>query len=153
MGSGLVWVGSGSKGVGAVTSIRRERIPLWYFLNLALGAAIDYAAFNKMNDRTAWLAYCGVCPVPEIANVFSREGISLHQITGMLKNDLEWRNEGNACLDLHMVGNGISLLQKFVPPSCQLGADEFDASSSLDGIRFNSVGVLIPQPIFGEFTQ
>ena len=34
-----------------------------------------------------WLAYCAACPVPEIANVFSRAGIPFHQITGMLEDD------------------------------------------------------------------
>jgi len=36
-----------------------------------------------------WLAYCSACPVPEIANVFSRTGIKIHQVTGMLHNDPE----------------------------------------------------------------
>ena len=36
-------------------------------------AAIDYKAFNRLEDRTAmtgeWLVYCSACPVPEIANL------------------------------------------------------------------------------------
>jgi L-arabinose isomerase len=66
-------------------------------LNLAPEAAIDYAHFNKMADRTQmtgeWLAYCSACPVPEIANVFNRCGIKFHQITGILHNDPECWNE------------------------------------------------------------
>ena len=54
-------------------------------------AAIDYATFNRMGDRTAmtgeWLAHCSACPVPEIANVFNRARVSFHQVTGQLRHD------------------------------------------------------------------
>jgi L-arabinose isomerase len=60
-------------------------------LNLSPEAAIDYAAFNSLADRTKmtgeWLAYCSACPVPEIANVFKRTGISFQQVTGTLHDD------------------------------------------------------------------
>jgi L-arabinose isomerase len=63
-------------------------------LNLQPKAAIDYAAFNKMQDRTAmtghWLAYCSACPVPEIANVLTRARIPFHQVTGVLDEDQTW---------------------------------------------------------------
>lgn len=70
--------------------VQRAKAPV-IILNLSPEAAIDYAAFNKMKDRTEmtgeWLAYCSACPVPELANVFKRTGIKFHQITGMLEND------------------------------------------------------------------
>ncbi len=71
--------------------VRRAGVPV-IILNLAPGAALDYAAFNRMPDRQQmtgeWLAWCGSCPIPEIANVFSRAGIPFFQITGMLgEND------------------------------------------------------------------
>ena len=70
--------------------VRRARVPV-IVLNLSPGAAIDYAWFNALGDRTRmtgeWLAYCQACSVPEIANVFRRAGISFHQITGMLDDD------------------------------------------------------------------
>lgn len=70
--------------------VKRAKVPV-VILNLTPGAAIDYAAFNKMQNRTAmtgeWLAYCSACPVPEIANVFKRAAIPFYQITGMLHND------------------------------------------------------------------
>jgi L-arabinose isomerase len=60
-------------------------------LNLQPAPAIDYLRFNNMGDRTAmtgeWLAHCGACPVPEIANVFNRARIPFHQITGTLHDD------------------------------------------------------------------
>ena len=63
-------------------------------LNLQPEAAIDYTAFNQMQDRTAmtghWLAYCSACPVPEIANVLSRARIPFHQVTGVLDEEATW---------------------------------------------------------------
>lgn len=76
--------------------VRRAKVPV-IVLNLAPEPSIDYARFNKMDDRTRmtgeWLAYCSACPVPEIANVFKRAGISFYQITGALHNDPETWNE------------------------------------------------------------
>lgn len=70
--------------------VQRAKVPV-LILNLSPEAAIDYASFNRMTDRTQmtgeWLAYCAACPVPEIANVFQRAGIRFHQVTGMLHDD------------------------------------------------------------------
>jgi len=70
--------------------VRRAGVPI-VLLNLQPAAAIDYAALNRMGDRTAmtgeWLAWCGSCPVPEIANVLKRAGIDFHQVTGVLQGD------------------------------------------------------------------
>ncbi|HSC55080.1 MAG TPA: hypothetical protein VLC98_15720 [Phnomibacter sp.] len=76
--------------------VQRAKVPV-IILNLSPEAAIDYASFNAMTDRTKmtgeWLAYCSACPVPEIANVFKRCGIQFHQVTGMLHNDEEaWKD-------------------------------------------------------------
>ncbi len=74
--------------------VQRARVPV-IILNLQPAAAIDYAAFNKLADRTRmtgeWLAHCNACPVPEIANVFTRAHIHFHQVTGVLRDDaLAW---------------------------------------------------------------
>jgi L-arabinose isomerase len=70
--------------------VQRAKVPV-IILNLSPEAAIDYGSFNAMTDRTRmtgeWLAWCSACPVPEIANVFSRVGIPFHQVTGMLHDD------------------------------------------------------------------
>jgi L-arabinose isomerase len=64
-------------------------------LNLQPEAAIDYEAFNRIEDRTAmtgeWLAFCSACPVPEIANVFARARIPFHQVTGVRSEAGTWR--------------------------------------------------------------
>jgi len=76
--------------------VRRARVPV-IVLNLAPDAAIDYAAFNRLGDRTRmtgdWLAFCQACPVPEIANVFQRCRIPFHQVTGTLEDDPAAWNE------------------------------------------------------------
>src|SRR6266498_3344283 len=70
--------------------VQRAKVPV-IVLNLAPSAAIDYASFNRLGDRTKmtgeWLAHCNACPVPEIANVFKRAGVQFHQITGVLDDD------------------------------------------------------------------
>lgn len=70
--------------------IQRAKVPV-ILLNLQPEAAIDYVSLNKKTNRTEmtgeWLAYCGSCPVPEIANVLRRLGIPFYQVTGMLHDD------------------------------------------------------------------
>lgn len=79
--------------------VRRAKVPV-IVLNLSPEAAIDYASFNRLTDRTAmtgtWLASCAACPVPEIANVFRRASIPFYQITGMLGDDPACWNEVDA---------------------------------------------------------
>ncbi|MFZ4484656.1 MAG: arabinose isomerase [Chthoniobacterales bacterium] len=74
--------------------VQRARVPV-VILNLQPSAAIDYATFNRMGDRTKmtgdWLAHCSACPVPEIANAFNRARIDFHQVTGTLDpSDAVW---------------------------------------------------------------
>ena len=70
--------------------VRRAKVPV-VVLNFSPESAIDYAAFNRLGDRTEmtgeWLAHCQACCVPEIANVFRRSGIRFFQVTGMLDGD------------------------------------------------------------------
>ena len=73
--------------------VQRAGVPV-IVLNLQPENAIDYKAFNQMQDRTAmtghWLAYCSACPVPEIANVLMRARIPFHQVTGVLDDEATW---------------------------------------------------------------
>jgi L-arabinose isomerase len=73
--------------------VQRAKVPV-LLLNLQPQSAIDYDTFNHLPDRTAmtgeWLAFCSACPLPEIANVFSRAGIAFHQVTGVLGDDAVW---------------------------------------------------------------
>jgi L-arabinose isomerase len=88
--------------------VQRAHVPV-IVLNLQPAAAIDYESFNRMNDRTAmtgeWLAHCGACPVPEIANVFNRAKINFHQVTGMLHDDPVCWNEIDSWIEAARVAN------------------------------------------------
>jgi L-arabinose isomerase len=88
--------------------VQRAKVPV-IILNLSPDAAIDYANFNRMGDRTAmtgeWLAHCSACPVPEIANVFKRARIPFEQITGRLHDDPECWNEVDAWIEAARVAN------------------------------------------------
>ena len=88
--------------------VQRAKVPV-IVLNLQPEAAIDYKTFNQLNDRTAmtgeWLAYCGACPVPEIASVFNRARIPFHQITGTLHDDPKVWLEVDAWLEAGRVAN------------------------------------------------
>lgn len=70
--------------------VKRAGVPV-IILNLQPVRAIDYKAFNAIGSRTEmtgeWLAHCAACPVPEIANVFTRSGVRFHQVTGVLEGD------------------------------------------------------------------
>jgi L-arabinose isomerase len=74
--------------------VQRAGVPV-VVLNLQPEAAIDYAAFNQLQERTAmtgdWLAFCSACPVPEIANLFARARIPFHQVTGVRSEADTWR--------------------------------------------------------------
>ncbi len=55
-------------------------------LNLQPTEAMDHASF----DTGAWLAYCGACPLPEIASAFRRCGIGFRSVSGYLEDDRAW---------------------------------------------------------------
>ena len=82
--------------------VQKTKVPV-VVLNLQPVAAIDYAAFNGMGDRTRmtgeWLAHCQACSVPEIANVFLRAGIAFRQVTGVLNGDPVAWGEINAWVE------------------------------------------------------
>jgi L-arabinose isomerase len=88
--------------------VQRAKVPV-IILNLSPQSAIDYTRFNQMGDRTQmtgeWLAHCGACPVPEIANVFHRSKIDFHQITGQLHEDPECWDEVDAWIEAARVAS------------------------------------------------
>src|SRR5215212_7708706 len=82
--------------------VQKAKVPV-IILNLSPEAAIDYASFNAMTDRTKmtgeWLAYCSACQVPECWNeinewveaakvsntmFYNRLGCMGHYYSGML---------------------------------------------------------------------
>lgn len=55
-------------------------------INLQPTEAMDHAAF----DTGQWLAYCGACPLPEMANTFTRCGIPFRSVSGYLEDERAW---------------------------------------------------------------
>ncbi len=55
-------------------------------INLQPTEAMDHATF----DTGAWLAYCGACPLPEMANAFERCGIPFRSVSGYVEDERAW---------------------------------------------------------------
>ncbi|MEV6288402.1 L-fucose/L-arabinose isomerase family protein [Kribbella sp. NPDC051770] len=64
---------------------QRSNAPV-LLLNLQPTEAMDHATF----DTGAWLAYCGACPLPEMANAFERCGIDFRSVSGHLEDERAW---------------------------------------------------------------
>lgn len=59
-------------------------------INLQPTEAMDHATF----DTGQWLAYCGACPLPEMANTFQRAGIPFRSVSGYLEDERAWAKIG-----------------------------------------------------------
>jgi L-arabinose isomerase len=59
-------------------------------INLQPTEAMDHASF----DTGQWLAYCGACPLPEMANAFLRCGIPFRSVSGYVEDDRAWAKIG-----------------------------------------------------------
>ncbi|HEU4945842.1 MAG TPA: L-fucose/L-arabinose isomerase family protein [Kribbella sp.] len=55
-------------------------------LNLQPTEAMDHASFGT----GAWLAYCGACPLPEMANAFERCGVDFRSVSGYVEDERAW---------------------------------------------------------------
>ena len=56
------------------------------FINLQPSESMDHESF----DTGAWLAYCGACPLPEMANTFERVGVAFRSVSGYLHDERAW---------------------------------------------------------------
>jgi L-arabinose isomerase len=59
-------------------------------INLQPTEAMDHATV----DTGQWLAYCGACPLPEMANTFRRAGIRFRSVSGHLEDERSWERIG-----------------------------------------------------------
>ncbi|MCG5212278.1 L-fucose/L-arabinose isomerase family protein [Streptosporangium sp. KLBMP 9127] len=55
-------------------------------INLQPTESMDHENF----DTGQWLAYCGACPLPEMANAFMRAGIPFRSVSGYLEDERAW---------------------------------------------------------------
>lgn len=89
----VVYAGTYATSTQLLPVVQRAGVPV-LILNLQPEVALDYEA----TDTTAWLANCGVCPVPEMAGVLGRAGIPFTVITGTLfDDDRAWREIRSWC--------------------------------------------------------
>ncbi|MFF2521085.1 arabinose isomerase [Streptomyces liangshanensis] len=68
---------------------RRADAPV-LLINLQPTPSMDHASF----DTGQWLAYCGACPLPEMANAFERVGVPFRSVSGYLEDERAWRRIG-----------------------------------------------------------
>lgn len=59
-------------------------------INLQPTESMDHADF----DTGQWLAYCGACPLPEMANTFQRCGVPFRSVSGYLEDERAWTRIG-----------------------------------------------------------
>jgi L-arabinose isomerase len=59
-------------------------------INLQPTKKMDHASF----DTGQWLAYCGACPLPEMANTFLRSGVPFRSVSGYLDDERAWAKIG-----------------------------------------------------------
>ncbi|CAN5602170.1 L-fucose/L-arabinose isomerase family protein [soil metagenome] len=59
-------------------------------INLQPTESMDHATF----DTGQWLAYCGACPLPEMANTFLRAGIDFRSVSGYVEDERAWAKIG-----------------------------------------------------------
>jgi len=86
-------------------------------VNIQPAKNIDYSWFNSLGDRALmtaeWLAHCQSCCVPEIVNVFNRNGIHHYLITGFRGDELVerelagWVKAARVLESLHHTNIGI----------------------------------------------
>jgi L-arabinose isomerase len=55
-------------------------------INLQPTETMNHATF----DTGEWLAYCGACPEPEMANAFLRVGVPFRSVSGYLEDERAW---------------------------------------------------------------
>jgi L-arabinose isomerase len=56
-------------------------------INLQPTEQMDHENF----DTGAWLAYCGACPLPEMAKAFERAGVPFRSVSGYLREERAWK--------------------------------------------------------------
>src|ERR1700744_4462421 len=59
-------------------------------INLQPTEKMDHATFGTGE----WLAYCGACPLPEMASAFDRAGVPFRSVSGYLDDERAWARIG-----------------------------------------------------------
>ncbi len=66
-------------------AVQRAGVPV-LVIDLQPTAQMDH----PRTDTGRWLAYCGVCSLPEVSAAFTRSGIAFRSVTGHLEDERSW---------------------------------------------------------------
>lgn len=103
------------------------------FVSLQPEPSMDHATV----DTGAWLAFCGSCPMPEMAAAITRAGLPFRSVTGHLADDHAWARIGEwvegARVRANLRGSRLGLLGHLYPGMLDIATDlslvhhQFDA--------------------------
>ena len=113
-------------------AVQRAGVPV-LVIDLQPTARMDH----PNTDTGRWLAYCGVCSLPEISSAFLRSGIDFRSVTGHLEDDASWariRQWVQATVATTALRNGrFGLLGHLYPGMLDISTDPTLISSQLGG--------------------
>lgn len=93
------------------------------FVSLQPEPSMDHATV----DTGAWLAFCGSCPMPEMAAAITRAGLPFRSVTGHLADTHAWERIGNwvdgARVRANLRGARIGMLGHLYPGMLDLATD------------------------------
>lgn len=113
-------------------AVQRAGVPV-LVIDLQPSAKMDHPD----TDTGKWLAYCGVCSLPEISSAFLRSGIEFRSVTGHLEEECSWVRIGSwvqAAVAATALKNGrFGMLGHLYPGMLDISTDPTLVSAQLGG--------------------
>lgn len=126
-------------------------------LNLQPTPAMDEASRGSTGD---WLAYCGACALPEIANALRRCGIRARSVSGYIDDDRAWSRIGswiNAARARRALRGRHGLLGHLYPGMLDVSTDPTLVAAQLGGhvevLEIDDLRVRAEQVVTSEVTD
>ncbi|AXG82055.1 L-fucose/L-arabinose isomerase family protein [Streptomyces paludis] len=125
-------------------------------INLQPSPAMDHASF----DTGQWLAYCGACPLPEMANAFERVGVPFRSVSGHLEDERAWERIGRwiraAGVRAALRGGRHGLMGHLYPGMYDVATDLTMVPGQLGGhvevVEFDDLRVRVEEARDGDIT-
>lgn len=125
-------------------------------INLQPTESMDHATF----DTGQWLAYCGACPLPEMANAFERVGVPFRSVSGYLEDERAWQRIGRwiraASVRAVLRGGRHGLMGHLYPGMYDVSTDPTMVTAHLGGhmevLEFDDLRVRVDQVSDSELT-
>lgn len=113
-------------------AVQRAGVPV-LVIDLQPTAQMDH----PNTDTGRWLAYCGVCSLPEISSAFLRSGIGFQSVTGHLEDERSWERIGEwvraATVAKALRAGRFGLMGHLYPGMLDISTDPTLVSSQLGG--------------------